>query len=98
MARSARLESGFQDRLIDILKKRFPYCLTFKIDKQGFPDLIVLYRDKWAALECKRYKSAHHQPNQDYWVSVMNTMSFAAFVYPENLQEVLDELERSFED
>ncbi len=98
MARSSRLESGFQDKLTKILKERFPYCLVFKIDKQGFPDLLVLYRDKWAALECKRYESAHHQPNQDYWVSVMNTMSFAAFVYPENLEEVLYELERSFKD
>lgn len=97
MARSSRLESGFQDRLIKRLKERFPYCLIFKLDKQGFPDLLVLYRDKWAALECKRYRSAHRQPNQEYWVSVMNAMSFAAFIYPENLEEVLDELERSFQ-
>lgn len=57
--RSSRLESGFQDRLIDILKTRLPGCLTFKLDRQGFPDLLVLYRDKWAALECKRTISAH---------------------------------------
>lgn len=91
------MESGFQDRFIGKLKERFPYCLIFKLDRQGFPDLLVLYRDKWAALECKRYRSAHRQPNQEYWVSVMNTMSFAAFVYPENTEEVLDELERSFQ-
>lgn len=96
MARSSRLESGFQDRLIDILRDMFPGCLTFKIDKQGFPDLLILYGNKWAALECKKSRSAVHQPNQDYWVDIMNEMSFAAFIYPENKKEVLDELEQSF--
>lgn len=97
MARSGRLESGFQDRLIDILRELFPGCLVFKIDKQGFPDLLILYEDKWAALECKRLRSAVHQPNQDYWVDIMNNMSFAAFIYPENKEEVLYELERAFQ-
>lgn len=97
MARSSRLESGFQDRLIDILEEMFPGCLTFKIDKQGFPDLLVLYNDKWAALECKRSQKSIHQPNQDYWVEVMNGMSFASFIFPENQKEVLYELERSFQ-
>ncbi len=90
-------EGGFQDKLIDILCERFPGCLTFKTDKQGFPDLLVLYKDKWAALECKRSQKEKHQPNQDYWVEVMNGMSFARFIFPENLEEVLDELERSFQ-
>lgn len=97
MARSGRLESGFQDRLIDILRERFSGCLVFKIDKPGFPDLLILYEDKWAALECKRSRSAVHQPNQDYWVDIMNNMSFAAFIYPENKEEVLYELERAFQ-
>lgn len=90
-------EGGFQDKLIDILCEMFPGCLTFKTDKQGFPDLLVLYKDKWAALECKRSQKEKHQPNQDYWVEVMNGMSFARFIFPENLEEVLDELERSFQ-
>lgn len=97
MARNPRLESGFQDRLIDILKSRFQGCLVFKLDKQGFPDLLILYGNKWAALECKRSRSATHQPNQDYWVDIMNDMSFAAFIYPENEKEVLYELERAFQ-
>lgn len=98
MARSSRLESGFQDKLINILHELFPGCLTFKIDKQGFPDLLILYGDKWAALECKKGQKAAHQPNQDYWVSVMDKMSFSRFIFPENMEEVLDELERSFQD
>ena len=94
--RSSRLESGFQDRLIDILKTRLPGCLTFKLDRQGFPDLLVLYRDKWAALECKRTITAHKQPNQEHYVRIMNEMSFARFIAPENRDEVLAELDEFF--
>lgn len=98
MARSARLESGFQDRLIDTLKKLFPGCMVFKMDQiQGIPDLLVLYKDKWASLECKRAAGAKKRPNQEYWVETMNTMSFSRFVSPENKEEVLHELEQAFQ-
>lgn len=99
MARSSRLESGFQDRLISDLKTRFPGCMTFKMDQfQGVPDLLVLYKDRWAALECKRSATAKRQPNQEYYVGLMDDMSFSRFVCPENKEEVLDELSRSFQD
>lgn len=63
---------------------------------QGIPDLIILYSDTWAALECKASKRANHRPNQDYYISKMDKMSYANFVYPENKEEVLDEMERAF--
>ena len=73
MARSARLESGFQDRLIETLKKIFPGCMVFKMDqRQGIPDLLILYGKKWASLECKRSASAKRQPNQEYYVWKIN--------------------------
>ena len=98
MARSTRLESGFQDRLINEIKDRFPGSMVFKMDQvQGIPDLLVLYRDKWASLECKRNKSAKRQPNQEYYVGMMDEMSFSRFIYPENKSEVLDELQQAFE-
>lgn len=98
MARSSRLESGFQDKLISDLKKRFPGCMTFKMDQfQGIPDLLVLYKDKWAALECKKFAGAKRQPNQEYYVGLMNEMSFSRFICPENKEDILDELSRSFE-
>ena len=97
MARSSRLESGFQDRLIDKLEKLFPGCMVFKMDQiQGIPDLLVLYKDKWASLECKRSASAKRQPNQEYYVGKMNEMSFSRFVSPENKEEVLYELQQVF--
>lgn len=93
MARSARLESGFQDRLIRRIKDIFPGCIVLKMDRiQGIPDLLILFGGKWAALECKRSEDAPHRPNQDYYVNLMNMMSFSRFVYPENKDEVLNEL------
>ena len=98
MARSSRLESGFQDRLIESLKALFPGCMVFKMDQiQGLPDLLILYGEKWASIECKRSATAKKRPNQDYYVEKMNEMSYAAFIYPENKEEILNELERSFQ-
>lgn len=93
MARSSRLESGFQDNLRDELKDLFPGCMIFKMDQhQGIPDLLVLYNNKWASLECKKSARATRQPNQAYYVDLMDKMSFSSFIYPENKDEVLDAL------
>ena len=92
-------ENKFQSELIKELKREFPGCIVLKNDPnyiQGIPDLLILYRDRWAALECKKEENAHHQPNQDYYISIMNNMSYARFIYPENKEEILDELQRSF--
>ena len=94
------LENKFQAELIKEIKQRFPDCMVLKNDpnyKQGIPDLTILHGDKWAALECKKDGKAKRQPNQEYYVKTMDEMSYARFVYPENKEEVLDELERTFE-
>lgn len=98
MARSARLESGFQDRLRKDLETMFPGCMIFKMDQQqGIPDLLVLHKNKWASLECKKSANAKHQPNQDYYVDLMDKMSFSRFISPENKEDVLNELRKTFE-
>lgn len=97
MARSSRLESGFQDKLIRDLKDIFVGCLVFKMDQiQGIPDLLVLYKNKWASLECKKSAKAKRQPNQEYYVGMMNEMSFSRFICPENKEEVLNDLRKTF--
>ena len=97
MARSTRLESGFQDKLRDELKNLFPGCMIFKMDQvQGIPDLLILYKDKWASLENKKSANAKRQPNQEYYVDKMNEMSFSRFIYPENKEEVLNDLYKAF--
>ena len=97
------LESRFQSNLIKELKKRFDGCIVLKNDAsyiQGIPDLLVLYEDKWAALECKRDEKEVQQSskrgNQPYYVERMNNMSYASYIYPENKKEVLNDLERTF--
>lgn len=98
MARSSRLESGFQDNLIKEIKETYPGCMVFKMDQiQGIPDLLVLHNDKWASLECKKSAKAKRQPNQEYYVGRMNKMSFSRFISPENKEEVLRELQSTFE-
>lgn len=97
MARSTRLESGFQDKLRDELKNLFPGCMIFKMDQiQGIPDLLILYKNKWASLENKKSANAKRQPNQEYYVGKMNEMSFSRFICPENKDDVLKELVEEF--
>lgn len=99
MARSSKLESGFQDKLRKELKSRYPDSLIFKMDQiQGIPDMLILYKDKYAFLENKKSASATHQPNQDYYINKLNNMSFARFVFPENKDKVLEELDLYFRD
>lgn len=88
-------ENRFKTKLIGEIKDLFPGCIVVHLDPneiQGIPDLLVLYRDKWAVLEGKDYEGAPVRPNQPYYVDLMNRMSFAAFIYPENKDEVLESL------
>lgn len=94
------IESNFQKDVIKSIKVRFPNSIVMKNDSsyiQGIPDLIVLYKDRWATLEVKKSAKASHRPNQDHYVAMMNEMSFSSFIYPENKEEVLDELASFFD-
>lgn len=91
-------EGEFQAQLIKDIKSLFPGCYVLKNDPdyiQGFPDLLILYNDRWAALECKRSKDASRRPNQEYYVESLDKMSYSSFVYPENKEVVLCELQQA---
>ena len=95
----AKLESKFQKELIDEIKREYPGCIILKNDPdyiQGFPDWTILWKDKWAVLEAKRAKNSRKQPNQEHYVEKLDCMSFSRFVYPENKEEVLNELRKTF--
>ena len=93
-------ENRFQSELIKEIKERLPGCLVLKNDPnyiQGIPDLTVLYKEHWALLECKKSAHEKHQPNQDHYIEQGDEMSFARFIYPENREEVLDDLQQAFQ-
>lgn len=96
---STKKERVFQKELIVELKNLFKGCMVMKLDAdyiQGIPDLLILYKNKWATLECKKDSTASVRPNQKHYVDLMNKMSFSRFISPENKEEVLNELARSF--
>lgn len=94
------LERDYQAKLIKKIKQRLPESIVMKQDagyKQGIPDLLILNKGNWAALETKKDGKAHHQPNQDYYVEKMNSMSYASFIFPENEEDVLNAMEQSLQ-
>jgi hypothetical protein len=81
------------------LRSIFPDAIIIKGDAnylQGIPDLLLLWNSRWAALECKADQASQLQPNQGWYVDLMNKWSFAAFIYPQNEDEVLDALQQAF--
>lgn len=92
-------EAGYQAKLIKKLEKTFPGCWVIKNDaaeKQGIPDLLVLFRNIWFMLEVKLSATSPHQPNQPFYVDQLNQMSFCMFIYPENEDQVFDALQSTF--
>ena len=93
-------ENKFQADLIKEIKKLFPGCMVLKNDPnyiQGIPDLTILYDDKWATLECKKSQKSSFRPNQEHYIDKMNSMSYSAAIYPENKEQILDELQHALQ-
>lgn len=99
------LEKDFQSKVIKEIKSIFPESFVLKCDgsntPQGFPDILIINKDKWAVLEFKKSKKDRFskngtQPNQEYYISRLGKMSYASFIYPENKEEILDELQQAF--
>lgn len=92
-------EGKLKAELIRDIEDLFPGCYILFNDSlylQGIPDILILFEDRWAMLEVKKSATASRQPNQEYYIEVFNDMSFAAFVYPENKEEVLGALQSTF--
>lgn len=98
------LESDYQQQLREKLEEIFKGCVVLKNDPnyiQGFPDLTVFYKKKWAVLEVKRdisemSKTTASIQNQKFYIRMLDRMSFARFIYPQNEEEVLNELQQAF--
>ena len=94
------LESAYQAKLIKRLEFMFPGCLILKNDssyRQGVPDIVILFNRRWAMLEVKRSARERKQPNQQHYVDMLDEMSFASFIYPENEEEVIRDLQHALQ-
>jgi hypothetical protein len=95
-----RLETKFQTHLIKRIEKEIlPGSIVIKNDsgyQQGIPDLSVFWHDRWAWLEVKRSWDSDEEPNQRYFVEWANRYAYGAFIFPENEEEVLRELQQAF--
>ncbi len=92
-------ENKYQSELIKKLTTLYPKSMILKNDPnyiQGVPDLLVLCDERWAMLEVKASRKASHRPNQEYYIAKLNHMGFARFVYPENEDKILRELDEYF--
>lgn len=92
------LESKFQARLIVRLREMFPGCVILKNDPSyllGILDLSIFYGDRWAMLECKAELTSKLQPGQPYYLQLLNEMSYAAIICPENEEEILREVQQA---
>jgi hypothetical protein len=92
-------ESRFQASLIREIRQNYPGAVIIRPDSgylQGIPDRLILYRNKWAAFECKADEDSGHRTNQDYYINLLDKMSYASFVYPENKERFLHELQQTF--
>lgn len=94
-----RNERDYQPGLIRRIERLLPGAYVRKVDfQQGWPDLLILWRDRWALLEVKKRKPSARdfEPNQEWWIEEFDSMSFSACIYPENEQDVLYALEEAF--
>lgn len=96
-----KLERDYQPQLIERIKKEFPGCIVLKNDSSymaGIPDWTIFFGPKWATLEIKRKKptASSFEPNQEWYIEKMNDMGFAACIYPENEEEILNALRQTF--
>jgi len=92
-------ESTFQRNIVKKLESLFPGCFVLRTDpitNQGIPDVLLLFKNKWAMLEFKRSAKASVRPNQKHYVDLFNKMSFASFIHPGNEEKVLRELQSTF--
>lgn len=92
-------EREFQPDLIKEIKGLFPGCIVQKLDSsyiQGIPDLLILFGKHWAILECKKSDKEKFRPNQEYYIDILNKMSFSRMICPENKEEVLNDLQQAF--
>lgn len=94
------LESEYKRQLVSKIEDMLPGSVVLRNDanlRQGIPDLLVLYMDRWAMLEVKRSEREPYRPNQEYYLEKLGKMSFSSVIHPQNEEAVLHALQRQFQ-
>ena len=93
-------EATFRTKWLNKFKKLSPDIFIEFADpkrKNGIPDVIIFYKKKYARLETKRSKNASKRLHQQYYIDYFNSQGiYAAFLTPENQEEVYNALRRYF--
>ena len=96
----AKKESKFKSELYKEIRNRFPGSEVLPNDAtyvQGILDATVYFPNgRYVMLEGKRASNSQRRPNQGYYVDRSPLSEHSMFVYPENKDEVLSELERRY--
>jgi len=93
-------EADFKQKFQKELKKRVKpvAILQYKQDAttlKGFPDTLVILEGVTIFIEYKKAKNAKYQEGQKMWHDRLEDAGhFAFYVYPENAEEILKEIER----
>lgn len=96
MALERNFKKTFQTRIKRAVKPLA--ILQYKQDSTtvaGFPDTLVVLEGITIFIEFKASKTAKFRPGQKEWLKKLNDNGHFAFVcYPENADEVLEEIKR----
>lgn len=94
-------EASFRTNFLKKVKDLSPEIFIEFADPHrvnGIPDVIIFYKGKHARLETKRSKDASKRLHQEYYINYFNSQGiYAAFLMPENKEEVFNALRRYFE-
>lgn len=91
----ATTEIPFERKFCKKLRDLHPDVYVMKNDAslvQGFPDRVIYFHDKYAILEFKRSANASRRPNQDWYINNFAQYTYSSYVYPENAEQVFNDL------
>lgn len=87
-------ESAFEKEVVKFLKSKGCDVFKMRYAPEGTPDRLFLKEGFWGMLEVKKSEDAPFRPLQPEKLERYNNWSYAKAVYPENWDEIKDELER----
>lgn len=90
------LEKDFQAKVIKWLRSKGFKCFKQQMNattRAGTPDLFIFKEGWWGWIEFKKSKNAAKRPGQQENIDWAQENSWGAFVWPENFEQIKDELE-----